>query len=118
MTDRITLTGLKAFGYHGVFEQEKNLGQEFIVDVVIHTSFDSAIQTDDVSSTIDYGYVAELVHRVVVETRYDLIESLADDIARQICDLAGVQQVFVTVHKPQAPITVSFVDVSVTRVLP
>jgi len=118
MADRIVLTGLTAFGYHGVLEFEKELGQEFVIDVTIDTSFDSAVGSDDLNATIDYGQVAELVHATVVNSRYDLIETLADDIARKVLALEGAQRVSVTVHKPKAPISVAFSDVSVTRVLP
>lgn len=118
MSDTITLSGVRAFGYHGVLQSEKDNGQEFIVDVTIGADFDAAVATDDVSQTIDYGAVAGLIVDIVTGTLFNLIESLADRICREIVALPGVRTVSVTVHKPSAPIAVEFSDVCVTRSLP
>lgn len=117
MNDLITLTGVRAFGYHGVLEQEKRDGQEFVVDIVIGTNFDVAAQTDELNATVDYGAVALLVAHIVSTTRFDLIESLSREICRQIRSLAHVEWVRCTIHKPAAPIEVPFADVSVTTEL-
>ena len=118
MTDSISLHGLREFGYHGVFDFEKEQGQEFIVDVDIDTDFSQAVKTDNIDSTINYGQVAEIVVQAITQQRFDLIESLADYIAQRIMKLVGVAAVAVTVHKPQAPIQAEFADVRVTRRLP
>ena len=118
MTDVIHLQGVKAFGYHGVLEHEKINGQEFTVDVRIETNFDAAVATDDVALTINYAEVAQDVVDSVIGERFDLIETLADHIAQKIIVRAGVLRVFVTVHKPHAPIDHEFSNVSVTRELP
>ena len=118
MPDIIHLQGVKAFGYHGVLEHEKVNGQEFTVDVRIETNFDSAVATDDVAQTINYAEVAQVVVDSVTGERFDLIESLADHIAHKIISRDGISRVFVTVHKPHAPIEHEFTNVSVTRELP
>lgn len=118
MTDIINLQGVRAFGYHGVLEHEKLNGQEFTVDVNIHTNFDAAVRSDDVANTINYAEVADDVVSSVTGERFDLIETLADHIARKVLARPGVDRVFVTVHKPHAPIDADFTNVSVTRELP
>jgi dihydroneopterin aldolase len=118
MPDIIHLQGVRAFGYHGVLEHEKIDGQEFIVDVKIHTRFDDAVRSDDVSQTINYADVAQDVVSSVTNERFDLIETLADHIGRKVLARSGVDRVFVTVHKPHAPIEATFANVSVTRELP
>lgn len=118
MPDVIHLQGVTAFGYHGVLEHEKIEGQNFTVDVRIETSFDEAVRTDDVAYTINYADVADDVVSSVTGVRFDLIETLADHIARKVIARTGVVRVQVTVHKPQAPIAVQFSNVSVTRELP
>ena len=118
MTDAISLHGLREFGYHGVFDFEKEQGQEFIVDVDIETSFASAVETDNIDSTVNYGEVAGIAVEAITKQRFDLIETLADYIAKKVIALTGVQAVTVTVHKPQAPIQAEFADVRVTRRLP
>ncbi|MBM7816749.1 dihydroneopterin aldolase/2-amino-4-hydroxy-6-hydroxymethyldihydropteridine diphosphokinase [Brevibacterium paucivorans] len=110
--DRITLTGLKARGYHGVFDFEKREGQDFVVDVVLHTDHTQAGESDRLEDTINYADVAQIVADRITGEPFDLIEALAWAIAGDLLRVAG--SVEVTVHKPQAPIDQDFQDVSVT----
>ena len=111
MTDQILLSGVRGTGHHGVFAHERANGQEFIVDVVLDiTRSDSR---DDLAQTVDYGAVADKVHGRIVGEPCDLIETLAENIARDCLDFSPVSRVTVTVHKPQAPIEVPFDDVAV-----
>lgn len=112
--DVIRLSGVRAYGYHGVFAQEKREGQEFSVDVALHVDTRPAARTDDVARTVDYGVVAEAVTAVVTGDPLDLIETLCQRIADAVLAFDGVQVVDVTVHKPHAPITVPFDDVTVS----
>lgn len=114
MNDTITLTGLVAFGYHGVFEHEKRDGQEFTIDVSLDVDTSSASATDDIADTVHYGELADKVVRIVTGERYDLIETLADRLASAVLEDTRVLATAVTVHKPHAPIPHAFADVSVT----
>ncbi len=114
MTDRIAITGIRATGFHGVYEHERREGQEFIADVVLTLSLHEAARTDDVADTVHYGEVAEDVAAVLAGDPVDLIETVAQRIADAVLARPLVQAVTVTVHKPQAPIAVPFVDVAVT----
>lgn len=114
MPDRIVLTGIRGLGRHGVLERERLDGQEFIVDVTLDVDMRRAQASDDLADAVDYSAVAEAVHAIVVGDPVDLIEALAGRIADRCLAFAGVQAVSVTVHKPQAPISVPFDDVSVT----
>ena len=115
MADTISLPGVREFGYHGVYDFEKEQGQEFIVDIDIQTNFTEAVATDNVEKTVNYANVAAIAVEGIKEQRFDLIESLADYIAQRVLKLDGVAAVEVTVHKPQAPIQAEFADVRVTR---
>ena len=110
--DRITLTGLKARGFHGVFDFEKREGQDFVVDVVLHADHAQAGESDRLEDTINYADVAQIVADRVTGEPFDLIEALAWAIAGDLLRVA--ESVEVTVHKPQAPIEQDFQDVSVT----
>lgn len=112
--DRVTLRGLKARGHHGVFPQEREEGQTFLIDLVLGLDTAPAAAGDDLTRTVHYGVVAEQVVAVVEGEPVDLIETLAQRIADTCLDHKAVQEVEVTVHKPEAPITVPFDDVSVT----
>lgn len=113
MSDEIRLVGLRAVGHHGVFPEEKRDGQEFIVDVVLHTDLRAAGTRDDLSETIHYGEVAEDVVARITGPSYDLIEALAERIAEDALARDRVEAVEVTVHKPSAPIPHHFSDVLV-----
>ncbi|GAA2301155.1 dihydroneopterin aldolase [Glycomyces scopariae] len=113
-TDLITLTGLRVHGRHGVFDFERDAGQDFIVDVSLRTSTALAAATDDLKHTVDYGALADTLAEIVAGEPVDLIETLAERLAAACLALNGVHSVQVTVHKPQAPINQRFADVAVT----
>lgn len=112
--DEIRLTGLTVFGRHGVFDHEREDGQEFVVDLRLRLGLADAAASDDVADTVHYGELAEKVAAVVAGEPVDLIETLAQRIADVVLADARVDQVDVTVHKPHAPIPLTFTDVSVT----
>ncbi|MDO4255256.1 MAG: dihydroneopterin aldolase [Kocuria sp.] len=115
--DKITVTGVTGYGYHGVLAAEKREGQEFVVDAALELDVSSAGTSDDLRHTIDYGQVAELIHGQIVSDPVDLIETLAERTARLILqNYPLVQRVELTVNKPHAPITVPFTNVAVTVV--
>lgn len=112
--DRVALRGLKARGHHGVFPREREEGQTFIVDLVLGLDTRPAAADDDLSKTAHYGIVAEEVVAVVEGEPVNLIETLAERIAQACLKHEEVQEVEVCVHKPDAPITVPFDDVTIT----
>ena len=114
MSDRITLRGLRAVGFHGVLPQERADGQVFIADVELRTSTQAAGEADALRLTVDYSRVAEDVIGVLEGEPVDLIEALAERIADVCLGYERVTGVTVTVHKPRAPISVPFDDVAVT----
>ncbi len=113
--DRISLLGLRAFGRHGVFDHERRDGQEFVVDAVLWLDTRAAAAADDLALTVDYGEVAARLAAVVSGEPVALIETLADRLAVAClsADLA-VRDVEITVHKPHAPLSVPFRDITVT----
>lgn len=112
--DHITLTGLRAFGHHGVFEDERENGQEFVLDVIVWLDFTAAADGDDLNGTIHYGVLAEEIVGAVERDPVDLIETVAERVASVVLAHQAASAVRVTLHKPSAPITVPFADVSVT----
>lgn len=112
--DEIVLTGLTVFGRHGVYEHERVEGQEFVIDVRLRLPLAAAAASDDVADTVHYGELAERVAAIVGGEPVDLIETLATRIADAALEDERVQLVTVTVHKPHAPIPLSFADVAVS----
>ena len=114
VSDEIALTGLRVFGRHGVYDEERRVGQDFVIDLVLRLDTRPAAASDDVADTVHYGELAEQVATIVGGDPVDLLETLADRIARQVLTDARVDTVRVTVHKPDAPIPLTFADVAVT----
>lgn len=114
MADRIELTGLECFGYHGVFAEEKREGQSFIVDVTCWVDFTEAAATDDLTKTINYAELADYAANIVEGPSRDLIETVAAEVADTCMDaFAELKAIEVTIHKPKAPIPRTFADVAV-----
>ncbi|MBA3264970.1 MAG: dihydroneopterin aldolase [Nocardioidaceae bacterium] len=114
LRDRLVLRGLRAHGYHGILESERSNGQDFVVDVEMGLDTRAAAESDDLSATVDYGELAERLHKAVGSDPIDLIETLAARLAGVCLAESAVAWVNVTVHKPAAPISVAFDDVSLT----
>jgi 7,8-dihydroneopterin aldolase/epimerase/oxygenase len=112
--DRITLTGLRAHGRHGVYEFERTEGQEFGVDVMLDLDLGPAARSDELADTVDYGQLASDLVAVVTGPPVNLLETLADRLVSVCLTDPRVVAATVTVHKPQAPIRHRFADVSVT----
>ncbi|SDF85113.1 dihydroneopterin aldolase [Pseudonocardia oroxyli] len=113
MTDRIELTGLRVRGHHGVFAHEKRDGQDFVVDIRLWIDLAEAAATDDLTKTVHYGELAEMVAAIVAGPPRDLIETVSAEIADTVMKDERVQAVEVTLHKPHAPIPLDFADVAV-----
>jgi len=114
--DRIRLTGVRARGHHGVLPDERRDGQVFVVDVELVVDLAAAAASDQLGLTVDYATVAAGVVADIVGDPCDLIETLAARIATRILGDVRVEQVTVTVHKPQAPVGVPLDDVAVVVV--
>lgn len=113
MPDRIELRGLKVRGHHGVFDHEKRDGQDFYVDVIVTMDLTRAGASDDLTDTFDYGHLAERAAEIVAGPARDLVETVAAEIADDIMTDSRVDEVEVVLHKPSAPIPLTFADVAV-----
>ncbi|WP_022868573.1 2-amino-4-hydroxy-6-hydroxymethyldihydropteridine diphosphokinase [Schaalia vaccimaxillae] len=112
--DVITLRGLTADGVHGVLREEQTSKQPFCVDVSMWLDASLAAATDDINDTVSYAQVADEVVEILTGRSVRLIETLAHTIADRLMEHRHTVGVEVTVHKPKAPISQVFADVSVT----
>src|ERR1700710_2105882 len=90
--DRITLRGISAVGHHGVFDFEREQGQEFVVDVACTLDLAEAAASDDLASTMDYGALAKSVVDDIEGEPLNLIEALAERIAETCLRHAAVAE--------------------------
>jgi dihydroneopterin aldolase len=111
--DIIELRGLRVRGHHGVYDFERRDGQDFVVDVALELDLATAAASDDVADTVDYGSLATALAAAIAGEPVNLLETLAERLITVCLADQRVGAVTVTVHKPQAPIPLSFEDVSV-----
>lgn len=115
MSEKISIIGISGRGKHGVNPSEKSEEQEFTVDITLNAKLLKAAKSDALEDTIDYAEIAKLAHRVITGPSVNLIEKLAKEIGDLIlANFPKVESTEITVHKPQAPISIPFKDVSVT----
>lgn len=112
MIYKIRIDGLQVHGFHGVLQHEKDYGQEFLVDISLDV--DAGLE-DNIQSTVSYAAIADIATEICGRTRFELIESLAASLVRAVLSYdPRILRTTVTVHKPSAPLTQKFHDVSVT----
>src|ERR1041384_286092 len=116
-SDLIEVRGLKLRGHIGVTADERRDEQPLIVSIAARLDTRAASATDDISATLDYEEVVREISKIVSTEEYQLVETLADRIARTILERVYVLDVWVRITKPQAPLSekVDEVAVEITR---
>ena len=116
--DKIIIENLEIIAEHGVFKEEKFLGQKFIISIEMLTDTREAGKTENLNASTHYGFVADDVEKIFTSKSFDLIETCAEKIAEMILTKYHlIFEVKVTVKKPWAPIRkhFDFVAVEITR---
>jgi dihydroneopterin aldolase len=112
--DKIELKGMRFFGYHGVYPEENKLGQQFVVDLVMHLDLSEAGSRDDLAATVNYAEVCGLVREIVTGPPLRLVEALAERIATKVlATYTIVGEITVRVTKPHPPVDIRFDGVTV-----
>jgi len=99
--DRIILKNMIFWGRHGLAEAERERGQQFAVDLEMMMDLKRAGETDSEMHTVDYRLVHALVKSIMDGRQFNLLEGLAERIAREILARFLVEEVVVRVSKPQ-----------------
>ena len=101
---QIELRGLTFFAYHGVLPEERQMGNTFVVDLVLDTDISRAACTDELSDTVNYAEVYEVVKREM-EIPSLLLEHVCGRIATELLDaFSALSRVRVCVTKKNPPI--------------
>jgi dihydroneopterin aldolase len=116
MRHKISITGLRVFAHHGVFDFERQNGRDFYIDASIWVDGDKAAFSDDLNHTAHYGDLAKGLVELTKNNPVDLLETLAQRLLDYALNFGGgkVLKAKITVHKPGAPIPYEFEDVSIT----
>ncbi|HTU02614.1 MAG TPA: dihydroneopterin aldolase [Candidatus Sulfotelmatobacter sp.] len=117
MPDHILLRGIQFFGYHGVHEEERRLGQRFLVDLDLVLNVEAAAGYDDLAHGVDYGKAYAIVMELGTQQQFKLLETLGVRIAQALLERLKVLQVTVRVTKlsPPLPGLQGGVAVEITR---
>lgn len=112
--DKIILSGMQFYGYHGVFPEENRLGQRFGVDLELLLDLAKAGATDELEYTVNYAELHGLVKTIAEGKPFKLIEALASDIATKVLGAyTMINEVTVRVTKPHPPFDVHFDGVTI-----
>ena len=112
--DKIEIKELEIFANHGVFPEENVLGQKFVISATLYTSTRTAGLTDDLTASIHYGEVSQMITRFVQEHTYKLLETVVENLARMLLlTLPSLQKVTLKIEKPWAPVGLPLKTVSV-----
>lgn len=103
--DKIIMENMGFYGYHGVLQEEKTLGQKFFVDASLFLPLKEAGETDDLNFSVNYGEVYETIKEIVTFEKFDLLEGLADRICSKVLSSYPlVQKIRIKIKKPEAPV--------------
>lgn len=112
--DEIRIDNLEVYAYHGVYPEEKEKGQRFYVNAVLFLDVRPAGISDELALSVDYGAVCHKITEWMKEKKYDLLETVAEEIAsRLLNEFSLLREVSLEIRKPEAPIGLPFESVSV-----
>ena len=112
--DKITIKKLEVFAKHGVYPEERALGQKFVVSAELYMDLRNAAKSDDLDKSIDYGKMCLVIKRFVEKSAFMLIEALAESLTEKLLiENAALQKVKLEIRKPWAPVEVHLETVSV-----
>lgn len=116
--DEIIIKGLKLYAYHGVNPEEKEDGQNFILDIVMSVDLSKPCMSDNIDDSVSYAKVIKTVSRVFCAEKYDLLEKASQVTADAVLnEYPQVKSITVELKKPEAPMKADFdyVSVKITR---
>ena len=97
----IHLRNIRAFGYHGVTDQERTNGQVFEADVTLRLTVLEVLRTDNLKDTIDYTEISFRVRKILSSEPCDLLDVLANRLIEDILSAySHVDQVIIRLRKP------------------
>ena len=114
------IDNLEVFANHGLFEEENKLGQKFIFDIECELNYKKAMFSDEMTDSISYADIAEVVVKTATTNTFNLLERLAGEILKNIfTEFSQIENIKLEINKPGAPIKYHFekcgVEVEVSR---
>ena len=111
----IILKNIIVYGFHGVHQEEKTLGQRFEIDLEYRLANPPFPWKDDERATVSYVNAHKIVSRVCAEKSFNLIETLGNRIIEEMRSRYSIDLIIVRVRKPSVPIQgiLDYVEVEV-----
>ena len=114
------IDNLEVFANHGLFEEENKLGQKFIFDIKCELNYKKAMFSDEMTDSISYADIAEVVVKTATTNTFNLLERLAGEILKNIfTEFPQIENINLKINKPGAPIKYHFekcgVEVKLSR---
>ena len=103
------IDNLEVFANHGLFEEENKLGQKFIFDIECELNYKKAMFSDEMTDSISYADIAEVVVKTATTNTFNLLERLAGEILKNIfTEFPQIENINLKINKPGAPIKFHF----------
>ena len=103
------IDNLEVFANHGLFEEENKLGQKFIFDIECDLNYKKAMISDEMTDSISYADIAEVVVKTATTNTFNLLERLAGEILKNIfTEFPQIDNIKLKINKPGAPIKYHF----------
>jgi dihydroneopterin aldolase/2-amino-4-hydroxy-6-hydroxymethyldihydropteridine diphosphokinase len=116
--DKIKIKDLEVFANHGVYEEEKKLGQKFLISTTLFLETDGVDISDDLNRWVSYGDVCRHINSYMKKNTFNLLETVAEKLAKELLlKFDKIKEIKLEVKKPWAPIglPLDYVSVEITR---
>ena len=115
MTDTVFIQGLKAASVIGCYDWERDIRQTLVIDFELKADFTRAVETDALEYALDYAAISKRVIAVCDESRFQLLEALADHLAAVVLTEFSIERLRITITKPGAVAEAEGVGVVIER---
>ena len=116
--DKIKIKNLEIFANHGVYEEEKKLGQKFLLSATLFLDTRKLGQSDELTDSVNYRDICHFINTYIKENTFNLLEAVAENLAKELLiQFKKIQEVKLEIKKPWAPIglPLDYVSVEITR---
>ena len=113
--DTVFINGLQATSVIGCYDWERDIRQTLVIDLELKADFTRAAQTDALADALDYAAISQRVIAVCGESRFQLLEALAEHLAAIMLAEFSIQRLRMTITKPGAVTEADGVGVVIDR---
>ena len=113
--DKIYLKNIKIYAYHGCMEEEKKIGSDYLVNLIVHADLSLSCESDELKDTVDYVALLDIV-KSQMKMRANLLENVADRVVNKIISkFPSVRKAVVKISKLNPPINGNIDEVVIRR---